>query len=700
MVIKKMIAFLYSASVLTLILGCAIGTATGSNSNSGGAMSVTGISKTGNGDLGNNIYYANRGLSSFVPGQDNPNGYQGNPLINNVKYPNSSDPALCVYTDQTSGREILMMVTSSDLKDQNPDDYGTYPMDTTYLYSTSTIDGKWYYHGAVAKINDFKASNGGWSKDYNGLWAPDIEYVEKNGSKKIYIYVPALDNSTEMNSDGKVDEINKRDRIGILTADVKSGIIWGSSGASYQMCSNFTPLNKSLTIYGHDGYDNPDPSKDKLKVEYDPGIFSVNGPSGDFYMAYCDGHAFEGKYYDGRMRLAKMRDNMTEADDLDMITFSRSTYYCDDPRDDFRGSLPYIEDGKVKNGTIYIEGPDITLWNVTGEPTLYMIFAARMHKADGNGDGITERIGYAIKKLSDFNGDNRTKDWVFKGWLFQKVKDEDDCTNPAYTNHADFIRYNGKYYVFYHKINMNQPQNGTSENRQVCVEEIFPDKSNGTIRFYDESTCSLVNVEPNTSSSYGKSLLGTEKGGFVNSLRCSWGGTSSNPVYLTLCDSGSPIPVWSQYLDWKNSPKDSGVKEPDWSSQEWVIEPAYLNLKTDKPLSQDNCVRIRSLYNNQDGNYKYLTASSKNNDNQQVTGQNLDTASDGDAQIWVLEDGYDKSGKADGTKKLRCYWSRYGSDGATYLTIDNDKSGAMVKTHTLGKNSDGSEWGSQRWWIY
>ncbi len=61
-----------------------------------------------------------------------------NPLISLTSGPSrySSDPAVCVYNN------ILMLVTSCDMQNTA----GTYPMNTTYLYSTTadSLTGTWY----------------------------------------------------------------------------------------------------------------------------------------------------------------------------------------------------------------------------------------------------------------------------------------------------------------------------------------------------------------------------------------------------------------------------------------------------------------------------------------------------------------------------------------------------------------------------
>ena len=134
---------------------------------------------------------------------------------------NSSDPALYVTHQVDVEKDVLMMVTSSDLGTQkNPG--GTYPMDKTYLYVTSTQEEpmlKWYDHGAILQESDLP-----WADDLNCLWAPDLDWDWV--SNKFYLYVPA-----------KTGDVQK---IGIATANKTATGLYDT----------FTPLSEPFNIKG------------------------------------------------------------------------------------------------------------------------------------------------------------------------------------------------------------------------------------------------------------------------------------------------------------------------------------------------------------------------------------------------------------------------------------------------------------------
>jgi hypothetical protein len=84
---------------------------------------------------------------------------------------NSSDPALYVTHQMDVEKDVLMMVTSCDLNTAN-NPGGTYPMDKTYLYVTSTQEDpmlKWYDHGAILQESDLP-----WADNLDCVWAPDL----------------------------------------------------------------------------------------------------------------------------------------------------------------------------------------------------------------------------------------------------------------------------------------------------------------------------------------------------------------------------------------------------------------------------------------------------------------------------------------------------------------------------------------------
>jgi hypothetical protein len=126
----------------------------------------------------------------------------------------------------------------------------------------------------------------------------------------------------------------------------------------------------------------------------------------------------------------------------------------------YLGPITFKDPGDFKdwNGytldTMYEEGPDINIMTLPdGTKLYYLIFAAKVMKNED------EYIGYATKTVGEFET-SKNLNWNFKGWLF---KDEGD---EGWTNHADFVEYRGRAYVFYHKI---LPGNSA---RSACVKEI------------------------------------------------------------------------------------------------------------------------------------------------------------------------------------------------------------------------------------
>ena len=266
---------------------------------------------------------------------------------------NSSDPALYVAHQTDVEKDVLMMVTSCDLNTAN-NPGGTYPMNTTYLYVTSTLENpmvKWYDHGAI-----LQEENLAWAdKTANYLWAPDLDLDWSTDT--FYLYVPAI-------TTGGVQ------RIGIATA----------AKTMTGLYDTFTPLPNYFDIKN---------SPPRGGYAYDPGVFYDNWHF-SWYMAYCDGG-----YPEGRIHIVKM-DSMTSGDYLGKITFQND---------------PGVE---IPGSDVYMEGPDLCILRTDSsrDSYYYLQFAAKVDNDQ------TEYIGYAIATPVEFEADPagcwHFKGWIMK----------------------------------------------------------------------------------------------------------------------------------------------------------------------------------------------------------------------------------------------------------------------------------------------
>ena len=264
---------------------------------------------------------------------------------------NSSDPALYVTHQMDVEKDVLMMVTSCDLNTAN-NPGGTYPMDKTYLYVTSTQEDpmlKWYDHGAILQESDLP-----WADNLDCVWAPDLDW--DSNSNKFYLYVPAKTGSVQ--------------KIGIATAN-KTGT---------GLYDTFTALPEPFNIKG---------SPPNGGFSYDPGVFYDNW-HGKWYMSYCDGN-----YDSGRINIVEM-DSMTSGNYIGRITFQN--------------------DPGVQNpaSNMYMEGPDICILRNESntESYYYLQFAAKANSSETEYIGYA--IATAAEFDTDPAGCWHFKGWIMK----------------------------------------------------------------------------------------------------------------------------------------------------------------------------------------------------------------------------------------------------------------------------------------------
>ena len=349
----------------------------------------------------------------FKSGHDSGIRYEitGNPLINADAYDFTSDPAVCVINDKSSGQEVLMMVTSSDYRDNGGSNF---KMDKTYLFTTvgedlaGTVNDPVYWYGPgdpVINEDDIPWVHNSPKR----LYAPDIQFRKYEGSDddnrgiygdRIYIFVPDIDNTDFQ-------------RIAVAYTDSNADSLYG----------DFTIDNDYLNIKGS--------SVPNGGYAYDPGI-CYDEESGEYYMAYCNTtyEEFISKNRSNPISIIKLNKNMKEADYINHITFKNKDL-----------------------SKVYMEGPDINLMKTPdGTRLYYLTFAAKVKSNE------TEYIGYATATPEEFRNDPANC-WNFKGWIFKHLNAGD------WTNHSDLIQYKEKYYVFYHRT---FPGNTA---RQVCCKE-------------------------------------------------------------------------------------------------------------------------------------------------------------------------------------------------------------------------------------
>ncbi len=169
---------------------------------------------------------------------------------------NSSDPHSSIFNG------VLYLYTSSDMGIT-----GSYPMSTTYCYSTSDLIN-WTDNGAMINENSLP-----WAyHNTNQLWAPDCVYA--NG--QYYLYTP------DDAADATGNDIGKRIGVSISTSPT----------------GPFIPQNDYIHIPTVAGAPQGD-------FASDPDVFiDTNGTP---YMLYCDGNAPK-----GRVCIIKLDPSMTK----------------------------------------------------------------------------------------------------------------------------------------------------------------------------------------------------------------------------------------------------------------------------------------------------------------------------------------------------------------------------------------------------
>ena len=168
----------------------------------------------------------------------------------------------------------------------------------------------------------------------------------------------------------------------------------------------------------------------------DPGVFQAL--DGTYYMLYVDTE--KGSVSNGNISMAQINDDMVSGLSKGRIGFIP----------------PYNQYSYL---TQYLEGPDVSIMHTkNGTPYYYLVFTA------GNNSQL---IGYAMASQQSFAA-NQTTCWDFKGWVFQDL--------GTGNNHADFVEFGDKHYIFYHQ---GFPDPG-NHRRQVCAKEFELD-DNGEI---------------------------------------------------------------------------------------------------------------------------------------------------------------------------------------------------------------------------
>jgi hypothetical protein len=559
--------------IKTLILMSVLGCTIGNQSTGEKSSGSNLLVSNINKDTADPVGLGDDGYGNYFASRGNAFTPVGNPLFN---IRNSSDPAICVYRHPFTKKDVLMMVTSCDMSDVDIP-YVTPSGNNNYFPMNETY---------LYTTTDYDQNFGGRWYDHGAIVQEnDFEWALKDAynlwapdlqyyNNNFYLYVPAKDKT-----DGNTQRIGIAIAPAIPTADGK-------------ICSKFIPQKDYLKINGTPPYGG---------FAYDPGIAQMGT---DFYMTYCDN-----EHPAGRLNIAKMTD-MKNADYIGKIKFKYN-----DP------------------GDLYMEGPDICAINMGnhggGFTMCYLQFAAKL-------PGKTERIGYATALLQDFKADPAGC-WNFRGWIFQKVKDQDDNDN-YWTNHADMCEYNGRYYIFYHKIVKDPADYPRSRNRQACVEQItFAD--NGDIMFENED-----------GNRQHVPMPGTSNGPFVKRLRCDLSGN-----YLT-CTGTTDNPITS-----------CQSRNTEWASQQWTIEDAGNGNKR--------------LKNNWSGRDLTCTGTSDFNE---VACENRNNY--WDSQKWTIED------TGNGNKRLKNIWS------GNYLTCTGNFEGSNVACQPLHKDESGNpDWSSQQW---
>ncbi len=214
----------------------------------------------------------------------------GTPLFT---YRNSSDPHSYVFNG------VLYLYTSCDLNGQGAP---TYPMNTTYCYSTSDLIN-WTDNGAMVTESQLP-----WASQVNGMWAPCAAY--KNGT--YYLYVPE-----------KINQDGSQMRIGVCTGSTPTG--------------TFAPPQNYMTIPTVANAPQGD-------FNSDPYVFIDTG--GTPYMLYCDGNNPQ-----GRVCIVQM-DNMTTITKTPVTIDSRITG-GNPPQNQFEEGARLI----LTNGTYYLYYP-------------------------------------------------------------------------------------------------------------------------------------------------------------------------------------------------------------------------------------------------------------------------------------------------------------------------------------------------------
>jgi hypothetical protein len=273
----------------------------------------------------------------------------------------SSDPSVVVVPD-SFGNQVMVMVSSSDLVENDAPDW---PMNQTFLYALRNVGGQdpivttWWDHGAVFSESSFSA----WvPMNKKRLWAPDIQYF--SATKDLWLYLPDQDSSSKFH-------------IGTAHAAVSNGL-YDDAG--------FKADQTPITL----------PS-----IAFDPGVYSDEVKTNKrTWLTYADAVFPTAK----NLSIVELgTDHRTVIWGPRKITFT--------------GTLAAYSG--INN--FYNEGPDIHSMFVGSRLYYYLVFNTNVSNVDPVDNDDTGWIGYAMCSDSAFH-QNPDSCWVFKGWIFRNMR--------------------------------------------------------------------------------------------------------------------------------------------------------------------------------------------------------------------------------------------------------------------------------------